>query len=204
MRYIAKGKCKKSEKAISWNQMGPQGLPGAKGDMGASGTNGATGVKGADGGGWSVVDSTGKILGDFISHIPSQFPLGGGLSAAFVFSSNGLIFNARSDVQQYYSTGGALGSYFSSNTLSRQPFASVGLTIDSQNTVSGYEITVDGQKVFKLVGEPQLFTGAKVYDSSGRLLTSEQALLLDSSYRWMRVEEISAPTYTAPLKLVAK
>lgn len=27
MRYIAKGKCKKTEKALTWNQMGSQGMP---------------------------------------------------------------------------------------------------------------------------------------------------------------------------------
>ena len=43
MRYIAKGKCKKTETLLSWNQLGPQGLPGAagvKGDKGESGSDG--------------------------------------------------------------------------------------------------------------------------------------------------------------------
>ena len=35
MRYIAKGKCKKTETSLSWGQMGPQGLPGATGATGA-------------------------------------------------------------------------------------------------------------------------------------------------------------------------
>jgi hypothetical protein len=58
MRYISKGACKKTETALSWNQMGPQGLPGsagtkgtagAKGDTGAAGTKGDTGAAGAKG-----------------------------------------------------------------------------------------------------------------------------------------------------------
>jgi hypothetical protein len=55
MRYISKGKCKKTETSLSWNQMGPQGLPGssgaagAKGDTGAAGTKGDTGAAGAKG-----------------------------------------------------------------------------------------------------------------------------------------------------------
>jgi hypothetical protein len=55
MRYISKGSCKKTETSLSWNQMGPQGLPGsagtagAKGDTGATGATGATGTKGDTG-----------------------------------------------------------------------------------------------------------------------------------------------------------
>ena len=55
MRYISKGKCKKTETSLSWTQMGPQGLPGssgaagAKGDTGAAGTKGDTGAAGAKG-----------------------------------------------------------------------------------------------------------------------------------------------------------
>jgi hypothetical protein len=46
MRYIAKGKCKKTESMLSWNQMGPQGLPGSAGTNGLSGTKGDTGPAG--------------------------------------------------------------------------------------------------------------------------------------------------------------
>jgi hypothetical protein len=47
MRYIAKGSCnKKTETTLSWNQMGPQGLPGSVGAAGAKGDTGAVGAKG--------------------------------------------------------------------------------------------------------------------------------------------------------------
>ena len=58
MRYIEKGKCKTTETSLSWNQMGPQGLPGtagtngvagAKGEAGTAGTNGVAGAKGEAG-----------------------------------------------------------------------------------------------------------------------------------------------------------
>lgn len=56
MRYISKGSCnKKTETSLSWNQMGPQGLPGtagtagAKGDTGTAGTNGTKGDNGTSG-----------------------------------------------------------------------------------------------------------------------------------------------------------
>jgi hypothetical protein len=51
MRYIAKGKCKKTETLLSWNQMGPQGqsgVTGAKGDAGTAGTNGTNGATGTN------------------------------------------------------------------------------------------------------------------------------------------------------------
>ena len=46
MRYLSKGSCKKSEKALTWNQMGPQGL---NGENGADGAKGETGPKGETG-----------------------------------------------------------------------------------------------------------------------------------------------------------
>jgi hypothetical protein len=46
MRYLSKGFCKKSEKALTWNQMGPQGL---NGENGADGAKGETGPKGETG-----------------------------------------------------------------------------------------------------------------------------------------------------------
>ncbi len=49
MRYISKGSCKKTETSLSWNQMGPQGLPGAAGTNGTGGAKGDTGATGAKG-----------------------------------------------------------------------------------------------------------------------------------------------------------
>jgi hypothetical protein len=47
MRYLSKGSCKKSEKALTWNQMGPQGLSGNNGADGAKGETGPKGETGA-------------------------------------------------------------------------------------------------------------------------------------------------------------
>ena len=49
MRYISKGKCKKSETTLSWNQTGLQGLPGAAGAAGAVGAKGDAGTNGTNG-----------------------------------------------------------------------------------------------------------------------------------------------------------
>ena len=49
MRYISKGSCKKTETSLSWNQMGPSGLPGSAGTNGTTGAKGDTGAAGAKG-----------------------------------------------------------------------------------------------------------------------------------------------------------
>jgi hypothetical protein len=43
MRYLAKGKCKKREKTLTWNQRGPQGVSGPQGLQGESGSTGIAG-----------------------------------------------------------------------------------------------------------------------------------------------------------------
>jgi hypothetical protein len=51
MRLITRGSCKKTETLLSWNQMGPQGLPGptgARGSTGATGPAGNTGPAGSN------------------------------------------------------------------------------------------------------------------------------------------------------------
>ena len=49
MRYIAKGKCKKTETSLSWGQIGPQGLPGTAGTNGVAGAKGEAGTAGTNG-----------------------------------------------------------------------------------------------------------------------------------------------------------
>jgi hypothetical protein len=49
MRYISKGSCKKTERTLTWNQMGSQGLPGTAGVSGAAGATGAQGDAGVNG-----------------------------------------------------------------------------------------------------------------------------------------------------------
>ena len=61
MRYISKGKCKKTEKALSWNQMGPQGLSGPAGIAGEKGNPGAEGPN------LYAVNAEGKTLGPAVS-----------------------------------------------------------------------------------------------------------------------------------------
>ncbi len=83
MRYIAKGKCKKTETSLSWSQMGPQGLPGA------SGSNAST---------VNVQDAAGTI-----------FTYVGGVSPGILW--NGLLWNFTSAAFSN-STISASGAYY--------------------------------------------------------------------------------------------
>jgi hypothetical protein len=47
--YSADGSCKKNETPLTWNQQGPQGLPGIAGDAGVPGVQGPAGAPGAVG-----------------------------------------------------------------------------------------------------------------------------------------------------------
>ena len=62
MRYIAKGKCKKTEKLLSWNQMGPQGVSGAQGQPGPQGTTALNEYQAT-----SVFDVSGTNIGRLVS-----------------------------------------------------------------------------------------------------------------------------------------
>ena len=49
---VAAKDCRKTERAVTWNQEGPRGLPGpkgAEGDAGADGLDGEDGIDGEDG-----------------------------------------------------------------------------------------------------------------------------------------------------------
>ena len=84
IRYIEKGSCKKTEKAISWNKQGTQGAQGTQGvqgNTGKSGTDGSAGASGskgdsgANGQNFYVVDSTGKDLGVFFGPSDTNYTL---------------------------------------------------------------------------------------------------------------------------------
>ena len=49
LKIVDSGSCKKNEDALSWNQQGPAGAAGAKGDTGAQGLAGPAGPAGAKG-----------------------------------------------------------------------------------------------------------------------------------------------------------
>ncbi len=57
IRYVAKGSCRKTETSLSWNQIGPVGLPGIAGQAGVKGDTGPNGHN------VRAIDANGKDLG---------------------------------------------------------------------------------------------------------------------------------------------
>ncbi len=69
MRYIDKGRCKRTERALTWNQIGPQGIQGTTGATGAQGPpglSGAAGINGIAGTSLHLEDANGKQMGRVI------------------------------------------------------------------------------------------------------------------------------------------
>jgi len=66
MRYIDKGRCKHTERALTWNQAGPQGIQGTTGATGAqgpAGLSGTAGINGTEGTSLYLEDANGKQMG---------------------------------------------------------------------------------------------------------------------------------------------
>lgn len=95
MRYISKGACKKTETSLSWNKMGPQGLPGsagtngAKGDIGAAGPKGDTGAAGTSAPTGFTARSVCGANGTSLCTVGVQGPGGG--TIFFVDSNNEIV-----------------------------------------------------------------------------------------------------------------
>jgi len=144
MRYITKGKCKKTERTISWNQMGPQGLagaPGAKGDTGAKGDSGATGQN------LFAIDADGKSFG----------PLLAGNSTEATALIDNKIWRLEVNRNRVY---GALGLYFYADMNCTVPY----IHVDKEFVVSPQAVAIDE-------GAGQNNESAQAYVPSGQLLS---------------------------------
>jgi hypothetical protein len=113
MRYIAKGKCKKTEKLLSWNQMGPQGVSGAQGQPGPQGIPGPQGTTASNGyQATSVFDVSGTNIGRLVS-------VGGGTAWDDLIIAIG---------KYYYRLGSDGGAYdevfFTGDNCTGTPFSS--------------------------------------------------------------------------------
>jgi hypothetical protein len=111
MRYISKGRCKRTERTLTWNQVGPQGAPGIQGAKGETGSTGASSVSQTPSG-TSVFDTTGNFLGSLV-----------GIQAASTFDN---FYIARDNYYFYLgSDGGVYQSvYFTEDNCSGTPFIS--------------------------------------------------------------------------------
>jgi hypothetical protein len=195
MRYISKGSCKKTEKALSWNQMGPQGLAGS---VGAAGTNGQN---------FHVIDAVGRDLGVAIGLWNS------GKNATIIFEG-GLW-----EVVSYsnFINGGLSDSSFYSDSSCTTSLALV--DEKQQSMARGWNGSTTAPKYWKSTGDSFLLTSKIVYGKvrSGSnpnyvytCLPSDSTsfrddFLVEGDYfRLSAVTEVTPPAYTAPFTIVAK
>ena len=206
MRYIAKGKCKKTETSLSWNQMGPQGLPGAAGLAGVNGDSGANGETGKPGPNFYAVDASGKMVGQIL----------GAYSGTFTILVGEKIWNAE---KTRYSLGGFtdIGISYYSDSLCTRPF----IAPTKDKVVSTQDTYVDSNRdgdsslyrAYSPSGSVLAWTDRDVYyfnpeltppSSQCRLMTSSEKISESNSHNLFDMVEIDKPTYTAPLRLVAR
>jgi hypothetical protein len=111
MRYISKGRCKRTERTLTWNQVGPQGAPGIQGAKGETGSTGAASVSQTPSG-TSVFDNSGNFLGNLVgTHL-------GAIWNAFHIAREDYYFLLGSDGSVFQSV------YFTGDNCSGTPFLS--------------------------------------------------------------------------------
>jgi hypothetical protein len=204
MSYISKGSCnKKTETSLSWNQMGPQGLPGAagtNGTAGAKGDTGAAGTSGLDGKALYVVDATGKTLGQVLGD-----GSGGSnqLSPIFLTLVGNRIWVLSSN--DYWVQGNGRLSDFSNQTCTIPLGSTQLLTKTPSQTTFGDMTPTDGQTYIassKFADDSDLNKTVYTRDEGICRLKTTNERRGDVSL-W-NLEAITPPTYTAPLTIVAR
>ena len=194
MRYIAKGKCKKTETSLSWGEIGPQGLPGTAGTPGTNGQN------------FHVIDATGRDLGVSLGVWSS--------GAQVVFLHDGGLWEVNGD-----SIGGLFttGIYYSDSSCST-PLAEVNTAMTPM--MRGTSNSTLNRKYYKVAGSAFLLSSRVVYakirtGSSGAYsypcTASTETSFIDYFANsgsvnplLSAVTEVTPPEFTAPFTIVAK
>jgi hypothetical protein len=227
MRYISKGSCKKTEKSLSWSQMGPQGLPGAagtngtdgtagtKGDTGSTGSSGTAGTNGTNGQNFYAVDAAGKTLGPVISHCDGcngDSEVGvliDGKNWSFETSRFYISNSEPSNMAFAYKDSSCTQPWFViSNTWAPNP-QEVRFDYGTSTTFT------TTSKAFSIVNTAVTWAGRSVYYwdwNSGTSRTNRicsaysdgQKTTLATTSSLYEAVELTKPTYTAPLTIVAK
>jgi hypothetical protein len=197
MRYISKGACKKTEKALTWNQMGPQGMPGVAGSTGTKGDTGANGQN------IHLVNSAGKSVGQVV--------------AADNYSATVLIDNylwVVSTEVPWVNSQFRLDFY--KDAACSIPFGvggtdTIGLDANPQmlavfyGTSTTYNSTL---KIFKRIGKGfSVSSQANVYEMNGecRALTNAEKLSADRNVSLWEISEVSSrPDFSWPISVVAR
>ena len=203
MRYIAKGKCKKTERALSWNQMGPQGLPGPSGAAGAKGETGSGGAAGTNGQNLYAVNAEGKTLGLAVSADND--------TVTVLIDGQLWVLQTQSP---YVTTPLIMGYYFrdaacsiplamgAASDVGFKPNQALGLLYGTQPV---YSSTV---KIYRKIGVGLTFSSqSSIYklDGACSALTSAEKISgdLDGSL-WELSEVFTRPDFSWPISVVAK
>jgi len=197
MRYISKGSCKKTEKPLSWNQMGPQGTPGSAGVAGTNGQN------------FHVIDATGRDLG-----VSLGVTEGG--SRATIFYDGGMwTVNSATN----FPSGVLSASPFYSDSACNTPLAATTSSLittmsrgsNDYDPTRGYGNSQAARVYWKANGNSFLLSSKVVYGKEGVFPCTASSV---GSFRtqfqdWgdpylTEVIEVTPPAYTAPFTIVAK
>ena len=216
MRYISKGSCKKTETSLSWNQMGPQGLPGSagtngtagvKGDTGAAGTKGDTGAAGTNGQNLFVVDATGLTLGRY---------LGPSLIDSFMFVADNRRWSAAPYRYGFWNSTGSINFYTDAQCTNRliaifkDDTVPTDVAFIEHNSSTDFGPTGSIQKAFVPKDSTKLtFTSFSSLYQGGQgggcgVVSTGMKTDWDNGNRLVAATEIPMLTYTAPLTIVAK
>ncbi len=203
MRYISKGSCKKTEKTLSWNQIGPSG---------ATGTNGQNHF---------AVDATGKTIGVVTGTGWGSYDV---LIEGKIWnlSSESVGYNnsSQGDVSSAYSNSSCTTPYFKMD--SEAPLRTwtatnniQGVAIDSGLLFYEAVRTQSTYKAYQPSGAALSWTTSTVYfwnpQHDGQITTvtcdlrSDAGKIIDAkNHTLYAAVEVTRPTYTAPLTLVAR
>lgn len=189
MRYISKGSCRKTETVIKWNQVGPQGLPGAPG---------------ANGKALEVVDTTGKSLGYVLGDGQA-----GALTPEFLVLKDDRLWRVSSDEYGVQGSGYSPNAYSNSTCTSPLGLVVLGTTPSAQLTFGSINQT-DGGSMYTATSK--YVDGLDLTKPVYRSLSPSTCTLLTSTERsdeftnraFFNLIPITAPTYVAPLSVVLK
>lgn len=195
MRYISKGSCKKTEKALSWNQMGPQGL------QGSAGSKGDTGIAGNSGQNFHAIDANGKDLGIITE---------GNAGGVTVFSEGGL-WQWSANIYQ-----GSPVIYWFSNSSCTVPLALEGVygtpSSNPFNSASRWVLAKSRDLLptaaYKATGQPfDVQTLSTIYqwnEVNQSCNARTPSTYFEELVYVTNLTAVSLPAYTAPLTIVAK
>ena len=203
MRYISKGSCKKTETTLSWNQIGPSG---------ATGTNGQNHF---------AVDATGKTLGVVTGTGWGSYDV---LIEGKIWnlSSESVGYNnsSQGDANSSYSDSSFTTPYFKMD--SEAPLRTwtatnniQGVAIDSGLLFYESVRTNSTYKAYQPSGAALSWTTSTVYYWNAQYdgqkstvtcdLRSDAGKIIDAkNHTLYAAVEVTRPTYTAPLTLVAR